>query len=190
MEKEQSSPQAELDLIDRAKHFAIERHEAVSHLYDGGPYAVHLDMAVHFFNRYITSLDEDDQIRKHQHVITAAIWLHDTIEDCRLTYNDIKQEFGLEVAELVYAVTNEKGRTRAERANYDYYEGIQKTKFATIIKLCDKLANVTYSLGTGSSMFDKYKKEHEFFKDMLYDKSAQEGAHEDLWMKLHLLLND
>ncbi len=51
----------------------------------------------------------------------------------------------------------------------DYiYEEIKNTKYATFVKLCDRIANVTYSKESKSSMFNKYKKEHEHFKEMLY----------------------
>ena len=47
--------------------------------------------------------------------------------------------------EIVYALTNDKGRTRAERAGERYYRGIRETPFAPFVKLCDRLANITYS---------------------------------------------
>jgi (p)ppGpp synthase/HD superfamily hydrolase len=104
------------------------------------------------------------------------VWLHDTIEDCRLTYNDILKISNKEVAELVYALTNEKGKNRAERANQKYYKGIRDVEHATFIKLCDRLANVIYSKDTEFRMFDVYKNENEDFLKHLFetpDKSLQ-----------------
>lgn len=48
-------------------------------------------------------------------------------------------------AEVVYALTNDKGRTRSERAGEHYYAGIRDTPYAPFVKLCDRLANMTYS---------------------------------------------
>ena len=48
-------------------------------------------------------------------------------------------------AEIVYALTNDKGRTRAERAGEQYYAGIRETPYAPFIKLCDRMANMSYS---------------------------------------------
>lgn len=48
-------------------------------------------------------------------------------------------------AEIVYALTNDKGRTRAERAGEKYYQGIRETPYAPFVKLADRLANITYS---------------------------------------------
>ena len=47
--------------------------------------------------------------------------------------------------EITYALTNDKGRTRAERAGEKYYQGIRETPYAPFVKLCDRLANITYS---------------------------------------------
>ena len=48
-------------------------------------------------------------------------------------------------AEIVYALTNDKGRTRAERAGERYYQGIRQTPYAPLVKLADRVANMTYS---------------------------------------------
>jgi len=61
-------------------------------------------------------------------------YYHDSIEDARLTYNDVMkvarnmmtEEQALMATEIVYALTNEKGRTRAERAGEKYYQGIRE----------------------------------------------------------------
>ena len=81
-------------------------------------------------------------------------YFHDSIEDARLSYNDVTKkalEIGLSDvqaymgAEIVYALTNEKGRTREERANQRYYEGIRLTPYAPFCKMCDRLANLNFS---------------------------------------------
>lgn len=56
-----------------------------------------------------------------------------------------------------------KGRTRAERANANYYKGIRNTKGATFVKLCDRIANVQYSKLTKSRQFIMYRQENEHF---------------------------
>ena len=70
-----------------------------------------------------------------------------------MTYNDVKkvagsmltEEQALMATEIVYALTNDKGRSRAERAGEKYYQGIRETPYAPFVKLCDRLANITYS---------------------------------------------
>jgi (p)ppGpp synthase/HD superfamily hydrolase len=89
-----------------------------------------------------------------------AVWGHDLIEDCRVSYNDVKEHLGQESADIIYSVSNEKGKNRSERANDKYYEGIRNTKGGVFVKLCDRIANVQYSKMTKSRMFEMYKKEN------------------------------
>jgi hypothetical protein len=77
------------------------------------------------------------------------------------------EEQALMGVEIVYALTNDKGRTRAERAGEKYYKGIRETPYAPFVKLCDRLANVSYSCGAdghrGTRMKDVYKGEMHHF---------------------------
>ena len=93
----------------------------------------------------------------------------------RQTYNDVmktalkwmKGEQALMATEIVYALTNDKGRTRAERAGEKYYRGIRETPYAPFVKLCDRLANISYSCsadgGKGSRMKGVYRAEMPHF---------------------------
>ena len=93
-------------------------------------------------------MNEDDIVP-----LFFGAFYHDSMEDARLTYNDVKgialqwmnPDQALMAAEMVYALTNEKGRTRAERANDKYYQGIRETPYAPFLKLSDRLANAGYS---------------------------------------------
>ena len=107
-------------------------------------------------------------------VVIAGCWVHDVIEDTRQTYNDVYQELGKEVAELAYALTNEKGRNRKERANEQYYKGIRQTPYATFIKICDRIANVKFSIEQDSDMKYKYIVENKEFIKELQGKSYDE----------------
>lgn len=130
-----------------------------------------------------------DCIPKEAHNdVLAACWLHDTIEDCRLTYNDVKQVAGETVANIVYAVTNEKGRNRKERANEAYYDGIRKTMWAKYVKLCDRLANVQYSYDNMSRMFDVYQKENDDFLKSLFPNESEMHHYRDIVNDLKSLL--
>jgi len=155
-------------LIGRAKQFGVDSHMDVNQLYDGKPYGEHLQMVYDYAIKFIHLVPEDKQ-----EIVLASTWLHDTIEDVHsITFNDIKKKFGEEIAEITYALTNEKGRTRKERANDKYYEGIRNRPYATFIKICDRLANVSYSKETGSRMFEVYKKEHLNFVQSLYTEDC------------------
>jgi (p)ppGpp synthase/HD superfamily hydrolase len=92
-----------------------------------------------------------------------AVWGHDLIEDTRVSYSDVKNHLNQEAADIIYAVTNEKGKNRKERANEKYYEGIRNTPGAVFVKLCDRIANVQYSKMTKSEMLKMYDLENDHF---------------------------
>lgn len=144
------------DIVSKAKHYAIGMHSITNHKYDGHPYSMHLKMV------YDIALDNIHEIPMwDRDTVLAGCWVHDVIEDCRQTYNDVKAATNEAVAELAYALTNEKGKTRKDRANDAYYKGIRETTHATFIKMCDRLANYKYSLehGKDSGMAKKYEEE-------------------------------
>ena len=137
--------------IGQIKVSAHQLHEHVNQTYDKvHPYGFHLDMVVDSVYKYghEVCITERDVLP-----LFFGAYYHDSIEDARLTYNDVKQraqqwldgEQAILAAEIVYALTNDKGRTRAERAGEHYYQGIRETPYAPFVKLADRLANITYS---------------------------------------------
>lgn len=147
--------------------WCIDQHRKTNHFYDIYlPYEFHLRMVVQVAKdfKYLTDNAE---------VVEVACWGHDLIEDCRVSYNDVFCTLGISEANIIYAVTNEKGKNRKERANDKYYEGIRKTPYATFVKLSDRIANVQYSKMTQSKMFEMYKKENSKFIDSLYDNNYE-----------------
>lgn len=157
--------------------FAIKAHHDTNHFYDEYlPYEFHLRMVNKAARDFIYLIPVE-----HVFDVIAASWLHDTIEDARQNYNSIKKRTNTLVAEIVRAVTNYgRGRNRDERMPDFVYDDIRNTKFATFVKLCDRIANVQYSKMTGSDMFEKYKKEHAHFKEKLYIQ----GEYEPVWSYL------
>jgi (p)ppGpp synthase/HD superfamily hydrolase len=165
--------------------FAIEAHHNTNHLYDNKPYSVHLSMVVMYAIRHFKGACLPADLFD---TIIHACWLHDTIEDCRLTYNDIKAVAGEEVAEIVYAVSNEKGKNRKQRANETYYKGIRDTPGAIYVKLCDRLANIKYSSDTNSRMLNVYRDENEAFLNALLCNNDGFSQYNPMVKELHKLL--
>jgi len=191
------------------QQWCIEQHASTNHMYDTYlPYEFHLRMVAHVANQYKHQLDDSvdyftgkkEYDRGSDITVTLrtaclrAAWGHDLIEDCRVSYNDVKAVLGQEAADIIYAVTNEKGKNREERANDKYYEGIRNTKGAVFVKLCDRIANVQYSKMTGSRMFEMYKKENRHFTEALglREGSAVFSGHEcyPLYSYLNKLFED
>ncbi len=142
--------------IEEIRDRAHMLHDSVNQHYDKThPYGFHLDMVADsvFKYGYLVCQSPADVLP-----VFFAAFYHDSIEDARLTYNDVTKaarlfmgdEQAYIAAEMVYALTNEKGRTRAERANERYYQGIRETPYAPFLKLADRLANITYSCTHGN----------------------------------------
>lgn len=161
-------------MIDK-QQWCINKHNETNHMYDTYlPYEFHLRMVANVAKQFEHLLDNevdyftgkreydrgDDITVTMRTACNLAAWGHDLIEDTRVSYNDVKEVLGQEAADIIYAVTNEKGKNRKERANDKYYEGIRNTPGAVFTKLCDRIANVQYSKMTGSRMFEMYKKEN------------------------------
>ena len=168
--------------IEEIRLAAHELHQSVNESYgDNLPYGFHLDMVVEGISNYghLVCACEEDVVP-----LFFGGYYHDSIEDARQTYNDVmrtalrwmSEEQALMATEIVYALTNDKGRTRAERAGEKYYEGIRQTPYAPFVKLCDRLANVTYSCSVdngrdGSRMREVYKNEMPHFLPSLSSDS-------------------
>ena len=153
-------------------------HGLCNQTYDIHPYRYHLRLVVGVAEKFIHLIPVKDR-----DTVIAGAWSHDLIEDAGVTYNDVVKNTNKVVAEYSYALTNDKGRNRAERANPGYYYGIRIYKHASFIKLCDRIANVTYGTENKSKMVGMYKKEYENFRKELYD-----GRWEEMWEHLEDLL--
>jgi len=188
--------------IEVIRQSAHALHQSVNQTYGADlPYGYHLDMVV-------------EGIRAFGHLVCAREadvlplffggYYHDSIEDARLTYNDVlrearkylTEEQALMATEIVYALTNDKGRTRAERAGEKYYEGIRTTPYAPFVKLCDRLANITYSCsGTDENnqhMKEVYKQEVPHFLSSInpHSDDPRLSVPEEVVMKLAECLVD
>lgn len=169
--------ETEQQLISDVKSYALNAHAVTGCTYSGYNYDLHLKSVVQVGYQYLELLVPKDQCTG-----ICACWLHDGIEDCRLNYNDIKAEFGEEIADIVYAVTNELGKNRKERA-IKTYPKIKENSIAKWVKICDRISNMKFSYFEGSSMFGKYQKEHQFFYNQLHNANE----YGTMWNELQTL---
>lgn len=186
------------------QNWCIQQHENTNHMYDAYlPYSFHLRMVVQAFNDFkhllpANLLTREDScyhnsfetVDETLSAIEYACWGHDLIEDTRVSYNDVSRKLGHNAAEIIYAVTNEKGKNRSERANDKYYEGIRNTPGAVFVKLCDRIANVQYSKMTKSRMFEMYKKENESFTTRLGWLGEEDHTYFEMFTYLNHLFNE
>ena len=163
---------------------AFALHASVGQTYSGQlPYSYHLGMVADAAMKYGAEVVTDEQDILP---VVFGAYYHDSIEDARLTYNDVtkvakqfmNESQAIMAAEVVYALTNEKGRTRAERAGEHYYAGIRATPYAPFVKLCDRLANMTHSFtasdGGNNRMRTVYQQEWEHFRQSITAESTDQ----------------
>lgn len=126
----------DLDKINRAYEFAAEHHAGQFRV-SGEPYITH-PVAV---AEIVASLELDTDS------ICAAL-LHDTVEDCDVSVDTIKKEFGPEVALLVDGLTKlvhipfeDKEEQQMENLR-KMFMAMSKDVRVIFIKLCDRLHNM------------------------------------------------
>jgi len=158
-----------------ARLFAIKHHGAQTYC-KGYPYIVHLEDVVRVLEYF--GYTEDKYI--------ASGYMHDTIEDTEVSYNDIKSKFGIEIAEIVYAVTDELGRSRSERHEKTYPKIIANSD-ALIIKLADRIANIENSIRHKEEKYVKmYVAEYDEFKKIL----CVDSVCDEMWRYLDNLFDE
>lgn len=168
-------------LAVKAAKYAIDKHASVNQMYGSFPYSKHLGDVAGYVMKYHDLIPTNDV-----YTVVSGAWCHDLIEDVHsVTYNDIKQDLGEDIADLAYACTESTGRNRAERHDWIYFERIKSVKYADMIKVADWLANVSEGIRTGSSMLKKYKAEYMNFRDQLYNT-----RYYLMWEELDSLLLD
>ena len=152
--------QLDLTLEEKAKFFAISAHNSVYQYYGNCLYSEHL-------------CDTVDNVKEYAHLYPdinlelaiCIMWCHDIIEDARVTYNDVLNVLGKEVADGAFALTNNTGKSRKERADPAYYAKILKEGITVqFCKICDRIANMKNGKKLKHKMFDGYKKELDGFQ--------------------------
>ncbi|MCI7302193.1 MAG: RelA/SpoT family protein, partial [Clostridia bacterium] len=152
------NPKYDLDLIGRAYDKAREMHEGQLRK-SGEPYLIH-PLAV---AEILADLGMDED------TIVAGL-LHDVVEDTSYTEEELKEEFGEEVALLVDGVTK-LGSLKFESKEQRQAENLRKMFLAMskdirvlIIKLSDRLHNLrTINYMTENKIIDKCKETLEIY---------------------------
>lgn len=128
------------------------------------------------------------QLLGYDETIQVACALHDVMEDGSISYNDIKNYFGKEIAEIVYAVTDELGRNRKDRKS-NTYPKIRQLWKAVAVKLCDRIANMTHSAKYNPKMITMYRKEHAAFKEALTNPDHPQGELQKAWVEIESIMD-
>lgn len=171
------------NIVEKAKQFAFTKHNQPTgeQRYGSLPYSVHLQAVKDVADKYLYYLPIT-----HHLIVQSAALLHDVVEDTDVSESQLERQFGPEIADIVYRVTNERGRDRKER-NFKTYPKIWKSDLAIFVKLADRIANTTNSKNSndkkGVEMYAKYTSEYPIFRYALRVK----GLYPDMWEELDLL---
>jgi guanosine-3',5'-bis(diphosphate) 3'-pyrophosphohydrolase len=75
-------------------------------------------------------------------IVLAAALLHDTIEDTETSYEELRGQFGDEIAEIVLEVTDTKWIDKAVRKRLQISKAGHASERAKLVKLADKICNL------------------------------------------------
>jgi guanosine-3',5'-bis(diphosphate) 3'-pyrophosphohydrolase len=131
------NPQADLDFLKKAYVFSAKVHQGQVRL-SGEPYLIHpLEVAHILVNLRLDTAS----------VVTGL--LHDTLEDTFATLEELQENFGAEVAQLVDGVTKISKITLTASEEEDQAENVRKMILAMVkdirvilVKLADRIHNM------------------------------------------------
>lgn len=162
------------DPIKFAREFAIAAHG--DQMYGVHPYSTHLEAVA----QNAAPFGVDAQV---------IAYLHDVVEDTRVTLDAIRAQFGDQIAACVAVLTDESGINRKERkarTNAKLKAVSDDLKLALVVKAADRLATLTASVRDGeSSKLHMYRKEHAAFRDAAF----RAGLCDNLWNEMERLLD-
>lgn len=123
-------------LTSKARLFAVEKHKGQK--YGDNDYVHHLQGVV----RNVVKRNADNPLLA---ILIAIAWLHDVLEDCDVTLQELINEFGVCIAFSVQDLSKTKGQDYKE-----YMLQCCKTALAREVKICDTLFNLNESFFSGN----------------------------------------
>jgi (p)ppGpp synthase/HD superfamily hydrolase len=115
-------------------------------------YNNHIERVISILNQAI----KDNSELNHE-VLLIAGYCHDMLEDTKITFEDLDETFGNEVANLVFEVTHEKND------NGEWVFPYLKTREGYILKFADRLCNLS-STFFNNDKINSYMKKSIFWK--------------------------
>jgi (p)ppGpp synthase/HD superfamily hydrolase len=146
------------DLEKKAWDFAEDKHKGVRRKFlDASYFEGHLRKVFGLLKQYDTRAE-----------LGAASLLHDCLEDSDATYDELVEVFGKKVADLVKELTSDDEMISVMgKSDYLINKMLLMSNDALIIKLCDRLQNISDSYNASKSFRDKYYKETKYIIDRL-----------------------
>ena len=113
-----------------------------------------------------------------ENVLCAAI-LHDTIEDTETTEKELAEEFGKKITSIVLEVTDDKNLEKSVRKQKQIEHAATISHEAKLVKLADKIANLTDILDSPPSDWSMERK-NEYFQWAKVVVNNLRGTHSSL----------
>lgn len=124
------------ETLERAIIFATEKHKGVKRKGNGRPYILHPLSVLH-------TLLAIKPNSTNAFLLAVVSLLHDTVEDCDVTLQEIAELFGYQVASLVQELTSDKDEIdRIGKTEYLKNKMLKMSSYALCIKLVDRLDNI------------------------------------------------
>jgi len=122
-------------MIFKAAKFAQECHKTQFRKYTGQRYIEH---PARVASKVILLKGSTEEM-------VCAAWLHDVIEDCKVTFEELEKRFSFNIAYYVRELTNtsklDTKLNRAQRKEIDCKRISEASIAARMIKLCDRIDN-------------------------------------------------
>lgn len=179
-----------LTKVNKALEFATKAHEGQKRKVSGLPYIVHptavANTVKNMFDIYNGKGFEiggelvfQSSPQKDIEAVICAAYLHDVVEDCGIPIDTIEEEFGTEIAKLVYELTeltSEINDTIVAQLRRHEKWLLNKTKIknmsegAAIVKLADRLDNCSIFVDGAIGWAEKYYDETVELVSILHGK--------------------
>ena len=168
-----------LSLLFKALAFSAEKHTKQRRKdIDKTPYINHpISLANILSQRWV--IDEN--------VLCAAI-LHDTIEDTETTVDELQEHFGEKITSIVLEVTDDKNLEKSVRKQKQVEHAASISHEAKLVKLADKIANITDIINTPPADWSTDRKK-EYFEWAKAVVDNLRGAHQGLEKDFDDLIN-
>lgn len=154
-----------------AESFAANAHMTQTRK-DGSPYIVHPTRVAALVSQYKYGSHELESL-------LAAAFLHDTLEDTSTTYYQLVENFGHLVASIVLELTTnpEMKSGVGDKGKYLAYKCKHMTHWALVIKLCDRIDNMSDLSVCAPEWIIKYTRETETIINYLMKNRELTNTH-------------
>lgn len=137
--------------LKKALKYAKKMHKG-QYRKDGTEYINHPIRVANYVSQFKKSSNLENLI--------ISAYLHDTLEDTEATYYGLVQEFGPQVASIVLELTTDSDlKKEVGKTKYLAIKLKNMSSWALVIKLCDRLDNISDLMNSDKSFRNRYMEE-------------------------------